>query len=49
MDEYVGIGRRSASQVSDFCGAVDVCGLIDIGYTGKPWTFEKKVMGGTYT
>ncbi|XP_071679666.1 uncharacterized protein [Lolium perenne] len=27
---------------------MDVCGLADLGYTGIPWTFEKKVAGGTY-
>jgi hypothetical protein len=25
-----------------------VCGLVDLGYTGISWTFEKKVVGGTF-
>jgi hypothetical protein len=25
-----------------------VCELMDLGYTGMAWTFEKKVAGGTY-
>jgi hypothetical protein len=25
----------------------DTCELMDLGYTGTPWTFEKKVAGGT--
>jgi hypothetical protein len=27
---------------------VDVCGLCDIDYYGRSWTFEKKVAGGTF-
>ena len=29
--------------------AVDVCGLVDLGYTGTDWTFERRVTGGSYT
>ena len=25
------------------------CALVDVGYTGPSWAFEKKVAGGTYT
>ena len=25
---------------------VDVCGLYDLGFEGRRWTFEKKVTGG---
>ncbi|XP_073362594.1 uncharacterized protein [Aegilops tauschii subsp. strangulata] len=32
-----------------FREAIDTCGLIDIGYKGVPWIFEKKVAGGTFT
>lgn len=28
---------------------VDSCMLIDIGFKGRFWTFEKKVSGGSYT
>jgi hypothetical protein len=27
---------------------VDVCGLCDLGYEGRSWTYEKKVAGGSY-
>ncbi|XP_073360371.1 uncharacterized protein [Aegilops tauschii subsp. strangulata] len=32
-----------------FRDTIDTCGLADIGYQGTPWTFEKRVTGGTYT
>ena len=27
---------------------MDVCGLYDLGFEGRNWTFEKKVAGGSY-
>jgi hypothetical protein len=36
------------SQMAGFREMVDVCGLRDLGYRGIPWTFEKKVAGGSY-
>lgn len=30
-----------------FKDALDVCGLIDLGFKGRTWTFGKKVAGGT--
>jgi hypothetical protein len=27
---------------------VDVCGLFDLGYEGRSWTFEKRVAGGSF-
>jgi predicted ABC-type transport system involved in lysophospholipase L1 biosynthesis ATPase subunit len=27
---------------------VFICGLYDLGYEGRSWTFEKKVAGGEY-
>ena len=27
---------------------MDVCGLNDLGYEGRSWTYEKKVVGGAY-
>lgn len=47
--EHEGIGRRSNAQMQAFPEAIDVCMLLDIGYRGRFWTFEKKVAGGTYT
>ncbi|XP_073351907.1 uncharacterized protein [Aegilops tauschii subsp. strangulata] len=49
QDEHDGIGTRSQSQIQSFRDAVDVCGLLDLGFTGRMWTFEKKVVGGSYT
>mgnify|MGYP007071362024 CR=1 FL=1 len=42
-DEHDGIGSRSQSQIQGFRDAVDVCGLIDLGFKGTKWTYEKKV------
>jgi hypothetical protein len=27
---------------------VDVCGLYDLGFEGRSWTFEKRVVGGSF-
>jgi hypothetical protein len=27
---------------------VDACGLYDTGFTGRSWTFEKRVAGGSF-
>jgi hypothetical protein len=48
-EEHFGVGERDPSQMRGFREAVDVCGLIDLGYIGRDWTFEKKVRGGLYT
>ncbi|XP_073358198.1 uncharacterized protein [Aegilops tauschii subsp. strangulata] len=48
-DEQEGIGQRSNAQIQGFRDAVDVCMLMDIGYQGRFWTYEKKVAGGSYT
>lgn len=47
--EHHGVGSRSQAQMDAFRDALDTCGLTDIGYTGRSWTWEKKVAGGTYT
>lgn len=47
--EHDGIGHRSQSQLDGFRDALDICGLTDLGFSGSPWTFEKKVTGGSYT
>ena len=47
--EHRGIGTRSNVQIQAFRETTDVCMLMDIGYKGRFWTFEKKVAGGSYT
>jgi hypothetical protein len=47
-EEHVGVNERSNTQIQVFRETVDVCGLMDLGYTGTAWTFEKKLTGGTY-
>jgi hypothetical protein len=47
-EEHVGINERSNSQIAAFRETLDVCGLVDLGYTGISWTFENKVVGGTF-
>ena len=46
--EHVRVQERSASQIAAFREMVDVCGLNDIGFSGRSWTFEKKVSGGSF-
>ena len=48
-DEHDGIVSRSQAQIQGFRDTVDVCGLLDLGYKGTKWTFEKRVAGGTFT
>ena len=48
-DEQEGVGERSNAQIQGFRDAVDICMLMDMGYQGHFWTYEKKVVGGTYT
>ena len=48
-DEHHSIGQRSNAQIQAFRDVLDVCMLLDLGYKGNFWTFEKKVTGGTYT
>lgn len=47
--EHEGVGQRSNAQIQAFRDTVDICKLMDIGFKGRFWTFEKKVAGGTYT
>ena len=47
--EHDGVGNRSQAQMDAFRDALDTCGLSDLGYKGNPWTFEKKVAGGSFT
>ena len=46
--EHDGVQERSYSQIAGFREMVDVCGLCDLGYEGRSWTYEKKVAGGSY-
>jgi hypothetical protein len=48
-DEHEGVGHHTHNQIQGFRDAVDVCSLIDLGYKGHFWTWEKKVAGGTFT
>ena len=48
-DEHDGIGTSSQSQIQGFRDANDVCEVIDLGFKGNRWTYEKKVTGGSYT
>jgi hypothetical protein len=47
-EEHMGVNERSNTQIQAFRETVDVCQLMDLGYNGTPWTFEKKVAGGSY-
>jgi hypothetical protein len=46
--EHVGVKERSNAQMEGFREAIDVCGLADLGFEGRNWTYEKKVTGGSY-
>ena len=46
-DEHEGVGQRSSVQIQAFQDKVDVCMLLDLGYSGP--TFEMKVTGCTFT
>jgi endonuclease/exonuclease/phosphatase family metal-dependent hydrolase len=46
--EYVGVQERSAAHIAAFQEMVNVCGLTDICFSGRCWTFEKKASGGSY-
>jgi hypothetical protein len=44
----MGVNERSNTRIQAFRDMVDICEPMDLGYTGTAWTFEKKVVGGTY-
>ena len=46
--EHMGTGQRRHTQIQAFREVVDVCAFTDLGYNGKPWTFENKTAGGGY-
>jgi hypothetical protein len=47
-EEHVVVNERCSAQIAAFRETIDVCGLTDLGYTGTPWTFEKRVVGGSF-
>jgi hypothetical protein len=40
------VQERSSARIAGFHEKVDVCGLYELSYEGRKWTFEKKVAGG---
>jgi hypothetical protein len=40
-EEHVGVNERSNTQFQAFRDTIDVCELMDLGFSGNPWTFEK--------
>jgi hypothetical protein len=42
----MGVAERSLGQIEGFREAMDVCELVDLGYAGNSWTYEKRVAGG---
>ena len=46
--EHVGVQERSHAQIAGFRDMVDVCGLFDLGFIGRNWSFEKRVGGGSF-
>jgi hypothetical protein len=38
----------SNTQIQAFRDTVDICELLDLGFEGNPWTFEKRVTGGSF-
>lgn len=48
-DEHEGVANRSNAQIQGFRDTVDVCMLMDLGYQGRFWRFEKKMAGGSDT
>lgn len=47
-EEHKGVQERSRAQMEGFREMVDVCGLYDLEYEGRGWSFEKKVAGGSF-
>jgi endonuclease/exonuclease/phosphatase family metal-dependent hydrolase len=46
--EHEGTAERSLAQIAGFRETIDVCGLADLGYEGRSWTYEKRVVGGSF-
>jgi len=41
--EHDGVQERSWSQIAGFRDVLDVCVLVDLGFEGHRWTYEKRV------
>jgi hypothetical protein len=48
-DKHEGIGHHTLTQMQGFRDMVDMCSLIDLGFSGSFWTWETKLTGGSYT
>jgi endonuclease/exonuclease/phosphatase family metal-dependent hydrolase len=48
QEEHEGVGQRTKAHMDGFRDAVDVCGLQDLGYVGRAWTFEERVVRGSF-
>jgi hypothetical protein len=48
QSEHEGVQERNLAQIAGFWEMVDVCGLRDLGFEGRRWTYEKKVAGGSF-
>jgi endonuclease/exonuclease/phosphatase family metal-dependent hydrolase len=46
--EHEGTAERSLAQIAGFRETTDVCGLADLGYEGRSWIYEKRVVGGSF-
>jgi hypothetical protein len=42
------VQERSLTEIAGFQEMVDVCGLRDLGFTSRSWTYDNKVAGGTF-
>ena len=42
--EHVGVQERSNAQTEGFREAIDVCGLADLGFEGRNWTYESAIL-----
>jgi hypothetical protein len=47
-EEQFGPNDRDIAQINLFWECVDVCELVDLGYQGLDWTFERRVQGGEH-
>jgi hypothetical protein len=45
-EEQFGPNDRDMAQINLFRECVDVCELVDVGYQGLDWTFERRVQRG---
>jgi hypothetical protein len=48
QEENEGVGQRTKAHMDGFRGAVDICGLQDLGYVGRAWTFEERMVRGSF-